>query len=115
MLNFFIGLLFTIVVICALLLIGVVLIQQSKSGGGLAVMGGGMTESVLGSAAGNVVTRITGVLAAIFLSCTFILAILVTRRAEPESFPDRYEQGAPAEEREEEIPPLQPGEDPVPR
>ncbi len=116
MLNFFIGLLFVIVVICALLLIGVILIQQSKSGGGLGVMGGGMTDSVLGAAAGNVVTKITVVLATVFMVCTFLLAILITRRAEPESFPDRYERGAPpVEETEEETPPLTPSGDPIPR
>ncbi len=96
MLSFMIGLLFSIVVLCALLLTGIILIQQSKSGGGLAVMGGGMTESVLGAAAGNVVTRVTVVLATIFMVCTFLLAILITRRAEPESFAERYERGASA-------------------
>lgn len=98
MLNFFIGLLFAVVVMCSLMLIGIILIQQSKSGGGLAVMGGGMTESVLGTAAGNVVTKITVVLATIFMVTTFLLAILISRRAEPETFIERYGLGDPVPE-----------------
>jgi preprotein translocase subunit SecG len=92
--NFLIGLLFVVVVICALLLIGIILIQQSKSGGGLAVLGGGATESVFGTAAGNVVTRTTVILAAIFIGCTFLLAILIAHRAEPDTLVDRYEKGS---------------------
>lgn len=110
MLNFFIGLLFVVVFICALGLIGIILIQQSKSGGGLAVMGGGMTESVLGAAAGNIVTRITVVLATLFLVCTFLLAILITRREKPQSYVERYEEGNAPPPQEEPALPDQDGE-----
>ncbi len=117
MLNFIIGMLFALVILCALLLIGVILIQQSKSGGGLAVMGGGMTESVLGAAAGNVITRITVVLATVFMVSTFLLAIMITRRAAPEDYIERYERGVGVTvEQEDEPPPLAPapGEQPSP-
>lgn len=91
--DFLIGFLFVVVVLCALMLIGIILIQQSKAGGGLSVLGGGATESVFGATAGNVVTRTTVVLASVFIGCTFILAILVANRAAPETLADRYEGG----------------------
>jgi len=90
--NFLIGLLFFIVVLCSIMLIGIILIQQSKSGGGLGVIGGGMTESVLGATAGNVITKATVILATIFFACTFLLAIVIANRTQPENMVERYEQ-----------------------
>ena len=80
MLNAIIVLLTAIDVLAALLLIGIILIQQSKSGGGLTAMGGGMTESVFGAAAGNVLTKGTVTLASIFLGITLILAVITGHR-----------------------------------
>ena len=60
----------------ALLLIGIILIQQSKSGGGLGAVGGGVTETVFGAGAGNVLTKATVILAASFLCMTLLLAII---------------------------------------
>ena len=79
-------------VIAALLLIGIILIQQSKSGGGLGALGGGMTESVFGTAAGNIITKTTVVLAAVFLGVTLVLAVLSGQRAEQQGIADRLEQ-----------------------
>lgn len=73
-------LLTTIEVLTALLLIGIVLIQQSKAGGGLTAMGGGMTETVFGAAAGNVLTRGTVMLASVFLAVTLLLAVITGHR-----------------------------------
>jgi len=65
-------------VICCLLLIGVILLQQSKSQGMGLAFGGGMTESLFGSRAGNVLTKFTVILALVFLANTTLLGILYT-------------------------------------
>jgi len=80
MLDFIVGFLTVVEVIVALLLIGIILIQQSKSGGGLGSMGGGATETVFGASAGNVLTKATVVLAALFLGITLILAVITGHR-----------------------------------
>lgn len=72
-------LLFTIEVICCLLLIGIILIQKSKGGGLGLAFGGGGTESLFGSRAGNVLTKATIFLAIIFMVNTVALAILFAR------------------------------------
>lgn len=65
-------------VLCCLLLIGVILLQQSKSQGMGLAFGGGMGESLFGSRAGNVLTKITVILALVFLANTTILGIMYT-------------------------------------
>jgi preprotein translocase subunit SecG len=65
-------------VLCCLLLIGVILLQQSKSQGMGLAFGGGMSESLFGSRAGNVLTKITVILALVFLANTTILGIMYT-------------------------------------
>jgi len=97
-----IGIIFTLVVICSILLIGIVMIQQGKSGGGVSALGGGgMTDSILGTAAGNVITKTTTTLAIIFIGLTFVLAILVSKSNKDSStMVERYEnaQQSPIEE-----------------
>lgn len=88
MIGFLIGLLTVLVVINAVLLIGIILIQQSKVGGGLGAMGGGMTESVFGTGAGNILTKGTVILASIFLVVTLMLAILTGHRNRASSIVD---------------------------
>ena len=55
-------------------------------------MGGGMTETVFGASAGNVLTKVTVILAALFLSNTLLLAIITGRsgrgKSLAESLPD---------------------------
>ena len=80
MVTFVTGLLTAIEVLAALLLIGIILLQQSKAGGGLGAVGGGMTETVFGASAGNVLTKVTVVLAAVFLINTLLLAIIAGHR-----------------------------------
>ncbi|HMO03227.1 MAG TPA: preprotein translocase subunit SecG [Kiritimatiellia bacterium] len=63
-------------VVCCLLLIGVILLQQSKSQGLGLAFGGGMGESLFGSRAGNVLTKITIILSIVFLANTTLLGIL---------------------------------------
>jgi len=77
-------------------LIGIILIQQSKSGGGLTAMGGGMTESVFGASAGNVLTKGTVTLAAVFLAATLALAIITGHRGPRRSVADGLALEAPA-------------------
>ena len=96
MISVLIFLLTTIEVIAALLLIGIILIQQSKSGGGLTAMGGGMTESVFGASAGNVLTKGTVTLAAVFLAATLALAIITGHRGPRRSVADGLAVEAPA-------------------
>ena len=104
MINIAISVLYFFEVLCALLLIGIILIQQSKSGGGLGAIGGGMTESVFGTAAGNVITKTTVVLASIFLVLTMVLAVMTSHRGRPQTLADRLGDAAPAATVEENTP-----------
>ncbi len=65
-----------------LLLMGAILIQRTKSQGMGLALGAGMGEAMFGSQAGNVMTRATVILAAIFLANTTLLAIIGTQRVE---------------------------------
>jgi preprotein translocase subunit SecG len=62
-------------VIVALLLIGMVLIQDEQ-GDGLAGMFGGGSQTTFGSRAGNVLTKTTSVLGALFIVVALGLALL---------------------------------------
>ena len=75
-LTYFLG---TIAVISAILLICVIMIQQTKSGGGLGAVSGGVTESVFGTSAANVLTKITTWLAVVFLTSTLLLGTVIGR------------------------------------
>jgi preprotein translocase subunit SecG len=73
-------LLLTVEVVTAFLLIGVILLQRSKQQGAGMMFGAGVGESLFGAQVGNVLTRTTVVLAAIFLVCTTLLAYVGTGR-----------------------------------
>jgi preprotein translocase subunit SecG len=65
----------------ALLLIGIVLIQQSKDGGfGGGSTFGGLGESIFGGQASDHLTKVTVVLASMFLGLTLLLAVITGRR-----------------------------------
>jgi preprotein translocase subunit SecG len=64
----------------ALLMMLVILMQRPKSEGLGAAFGGGVTENIFGAQTTNVLTKITGWLAAIFFLLTFILSILYARK-----------------------------------
>jgi preprotein translocase subunit SecG len=69
-------------VLVCLLLIGVILLQRGKDGGAAGLsMGGGMGEAIFGAQMGNVLTRVTVILGFIFLTNTFVLAILSARQS----------------------------------
>lgn len=69
----------------ALLMMLVILMQRPKSEGLGAAFGGGVTENIFGAQTTNVLTKITGWLAAIFFLLTFALSILYARKGSPES------------------------------
>ena len=95
MVEFLSSLLFVVDVIVAVLLIAIIMIQQSKSGGGIGAIsggGGGMGESVLGPAAGNIITKTTVILASVFLLCTLFLAILSQYRSEDVSIAEKIQK-----------------------
>lgn len=65
----------------ALLMMLVILMQRPKSEGLGAAFGGGVTENIFGAQTTNVLTKITGWLAAIFFLLTFVLSILYAHRS----------------------------------
>ncbi len=72
----FLGILLLIIfVLAALLLIGLVLVQD-EGGEGLGGIFGGGSAAPVGSRSGNILTRITSILGAIFLLSSFGLAWL---------------------------------------
>jgi len=73
-------LLIVVLAIVSLMLIGIILLQRSKSEGLGLAFGSGMGETLFGSRAGNVLTRITVILGVVFLVNTLVLANLFTRR-----------------------------------
>src|SRR5438067_12303052 len=76
-----INILLGLYVFVALLMILVILMQRPKSEGLGAAFGGGVTENIFGAQTTNVLTKITGWLAAIFFLLTFFLSILYARKA----------------------------------
>jgi preprotein translocase subunit SecG len=76
-----INILLGIYVFDAVLMMLIILMQRPKSEGLGAAFGGGVTENIFGAQTTNVLTKITGWLAAIFFLLTFILSILYARKA----------------------------------
>ena len=74
-----IGFLLTVHVVVCVLLVLIVLMQRPKSEGLGTAFGGGVTDSLFGSSAGNVLTKITTWLGVIFFITTISLALLYSR------------------------------------
>jgi len=70
--------------VCALMML-VILMQRPKSEGLGAAFGGGVTENIFGAQTTNVLTKITGWLAAIFFILTFALSILYAHKGNTRS------------------------------
>ena len=66
-------------VLSAFLLVVVILAQKSKDQGLGMAFGSGMGESLFGSRAGNVLTRMTITLATVFMLTTIVLGVLFAR------------------------------------
>lgn len=69
----------------AVLMILVILMQRPKSEGLGAAFGGGVTENIFGAQTTNVLTKITGWLAATFFLLTFTLSILYAQKGNTKS------------------------------
>src|SRR5208337_568618 len=75
-------------------LVGVILLQRSE-GGALGIGGG--SGVMTGRAAGNLLTRTTGILAAGFFATSLALALISNSRSQPTSIMDQAPvQSAPA-------------------
>jgi preprotein translocase subunit SecG len=83
--SLLINILLGIYVFAAVLMMLVILMQRPKSEGLGAAFGGGVTENIFGAQTTNVLTKITGWLAAIFFMLTFVLSILYARKANTQS------------------------------
>ena len=79
--SILISILLIVEVLAAFLLVVVILAQKSKDQGLGMAFGSGMGESLFGSRAGNVLTRMTITLAAVFMVTTVVLGILFARGA----------------------------------
>jgi preprotein translocase subunit SecG len=80
-----INILLGVYVFIALLMILVILMQRPKSEGLGAAFGGGVTENIFGAQTTNVLTKITGWLAALFFLLTFALSILYAHKGNTQS------------------------------
>jgi preprotein translocase subunit SecG len=80
-----INILLGLYVFVAMLMMLVILMQRPKSEGLGAAFGGGVTENIFGAQTTNVLTKITGWLAAIFFLLTFALSILYAHKGNTQS------------------------------
>jgi preprotein translocase subunit SecG len=85
-------LLLAIHMLVAIALVGVILLQKSE-GGALGMGGGGMSGFMTGRSTANLLTRVTAVLAAAFMTTSVLLVVMHNRQSAPRSI---LEQGAPA-------------------
>jgi preprotein translocase subunit SecG len=83
--SLLINVLLWIYVFVAVLMMLVILMQRPKSEGLGAAFGGGVTENIFGAQTTNVLTKVTGWLAAIFFLLTFFLSILYAHKASTQS------------------------------
>jgi len=95
--GFFHGLLVFIEVVSALLLIGIILLQKTKDEGLGLAFGAGVGETLFGSRAGNVLTKITIGLAIVFLVDTLWLGCMASGTVTYGSVTDRLNESVPAQ------------------
>ena len=74
-------------IIVAALMIGIILIQRNE-GGGLGMSSNSMSGIMTTRGTANLLTRVTGVLAATFFVTTIVLALLFKGAAKPKSLLD---------------------------
>jgi preprotein translocase subunit SecG len=84
-------LLLAVHILVAIALVGVVLLQKSE-GGALGMGGGGMSGFMTGRSTANLLTRVTAILAAAFMTTSVLLVVVHNREHTPRSI---LEQGAP--------------------
>jgi preprotein translocase subunit SecG len=90
------AILIIIEVITCVLLVGVILLQKSKDEGLGLAFGAGVGETLFGSRAGNVLTKITIGLAAVFLIDTLLIGFLIAGGRSGGSVTDRLPLDRPA-------------------
>ena len=73
-----IGFLYVLEIVVCFLLGGVILLQKPKEGGLGVSFGGGMGEALFGAQMGNVLTKATIILGAVFLLNTLVLSRLTS-------------------------------------
>jgi preprotein translocase subunit SecG len=101
-------------VLLALGLIALVLIQHGRGADMGAAFGAGASGSVFGSrGAGTFMSRVTGILAALFFLTSLGLAYLSTTAVQSRSVSERIAEPAPAQE-EVTVEPEMPSDDEVP-
>ncbi|MEI6562704.1 MAG: preprotein translocase subunit SecG [bacterium] len=91
--GFLYGFLIFIEIVTALLLIGIILLQKTKDEGLGLAFGAGVGETLFGSRAGNVLTKITVTLAIIFLADTLAIGYMASGRMASGSVIDRLPVG----------------------
>jgi len=77
MITFFIGFLTVLLGLVCILMVFIVLMQKPKQEGLGAAFGGGVTDSMWGADATNILQKITVWLAVLFFAITMLLAVLV--------------------------------------
>lgn len=97
--GFLYGFLIFIEIVSSLLLIGLILLQKTKDEGLGLAFGAGVGETLFGSRAGNVLTKITVILAGIFLLNTLAIGYIAAGRVSSGSVVDRIpvQRSAPAQ------------------
>jgi len=97
--GFIHGLLVFIEIVTAVLLVAIILLQKIKDEGLGLAFGAGVGETLFGSRAGNVLTKITIGLAVIFLVDTLILGYIAAGKITSGSVTDQLpmEHSAPAQ------------------
>ena len=90
------------------MLVGIVLVQSGKGTGFASVFGiGGMGQSLFGAQTGNFLTRLTTILAIIFMVTSLSLAVFMGRPGR--SVIDRMEEGEEGWEETEPAGEVEPG------
>jgi preprotein translocase subunit SecG len=89
MTGFLIGVLLTVHVITCIFLTLLILMQRPRSEGLGTAFGGGVTDTLFGSSAGNVLTKITTWLGILLFVTTLSLAFLYGRKGSPNSLGTR--------------------------
>lgn len=82
--------------VLAISLVVAVLLQRSE-GGALGIGGGNMGGLMTARGSANLLTRATGIIAALFITTSLILAILSANQSKPTSIMDQPVPAAPAE------------------
>ncbi|MFA6929208.1 MAG: preprotein translocase subunit SecG [Lentisphaeria bacterium] len=97
MVTFFTVLLTILAILSGILMVVVIMLQNNKGGGGLGAVSGGITETMFGASAGNVLVKITIWLAAIFMGSTLLLATMTGRVRSRKSVAETYVPAAEGE------------------